>query len=512
MKKARGNPGSSSFILHPSSFFLVVVAAVTLGAFALVGSSVLPPEGLIIYWASIGGVAAFIYYAIKGDLLSAVLLWFVTLILLHEEFWRVELPHFFSLTIPRIGIAVLVVLLAAMVMLGRVRLRHAWPISGAIAAVVAYFLVSALVGGFETRSVVSVHYRLIGGYIFPFTVFGLVLHGFATERDFRRLAVFFAVVSAYLVFTGWCEHLGLRALIFPRFINDPSVGIHWGRVRGPFVMSAAMGLALTYCYFNNLVLARNLRSGRWLLYGLNALMLPAIFWTKTRSVWLAFALCSLIWVAYSRRRTTRVIGVSLLLALGLLIGVINMDNFLGADRAKGGLTDMEPILLRVGLAKMTWQIFQEHPVVGVGFGHFRDRAPAFARDPSSGAYAFGSSALEHNNLLSILAETGAVGILLYVVMMILLLRCSVRLYRKLPSCGSGFINRDMLVLYWILAMAYFVDGTFRETSDNPFANSLFFGLSAVPVALDILLSPAPIRPRLGFPPIGLGNRRGPHAF
>ena len=201
-----------------------------------------------------------------------------------------------------------------------------------------------------------------------------------------------------------------------------------------------------------------------------------------------------------------VVSVSLLAALALLIGVINMDNFMGTDRAKGGLTDMEPILLRIGLARMTWQVFEEHPLFGVGFGHFRDHAPGFARDPSSAAYAFGSSALEHNNLLSILAETGAVGVLLYLVMIAFLLRSSLRLYGKLPASGSGFINRDLLVLYWILAAAYFIDGTFRETSDNPFANSLFFGLSAVPVALDILLSPAPIRARLGFPPMGPRNR------
>ena len=168
---------------------------------------------------------------------------------------------------------------------------------------------------------------------------------FVWNRDFRKLAVFFAVLSVYLTFTGWCERFHIDALIWPRFISDPTVGIHWGRVRGPFVMSAAMGLALVYCYFNNLVLARNILNGRWLLYGLNLVMLPAIFWTKTRSVWLAFVFCSLIWAAYSRRRTGRVVSVSLLVALGLAIAVVNMDNFLTSEREKGGLTDVEPLLL-----------------------------------------------------------------------------------------------------------------------------------------------------------------------
>ncbi|RIK62854.1 MAG: hypothetical protein DCC65_16765 [Planctomycetota bacterium] len=488
--------------------FLAITAimAVMFGAVAL---QWVPAVYLLFMWAALGGCVLFIFYTIKGDLLSAILLWFITLIVLHEEFWRVNVPLFFAVTIPRLGIVVLVLLLFAMLCVGRFRMRHAWPVSGFIALVAAYFFLSALVSGFETRSVVSVHYRLIGGYIFPFAVFGLVLHAFNNERDFKRMALFFAGLSVYLTFTGWCERFEVKALIWPRFISDPTVGIHWGRVRGPFVMSAAMGLALVYCFFNNLVLARNVLHGRWMLYGLNLLMVPVIFWTKTRSVWLSFVLCMLIWAAYSRRRTTRVVSVSVLLAATLLIAVINMENFLTADRDVGGLTDTEPLLLRIGLAQMTWEIVKEHPLFGIGFGHFRDYAPSFANDPSSPFYAFGTTALEHNNLLSIAAETGIIGVCLYILMAVFLVRFSIQLYRKLPPKGPGLISRDLLVLYWILAAAYFIDGTFRETSDNPFANSLFFGLSAVPVALNILLSPVPIRARPGFPPPGRTGRPAP---
>ena len=489
--------------------FLALIVA----ALAVVGNALLPGESLLVFWLVVGGLVGFFFYAIEGDLLIAICAWMVTLIVFHEEFWRMAVPFFFSITIPRLGIVVLALLYLVMVVLRRISIRPTWPLSGIIFAVALYFFLSAFVSGFQTRSVVSVHYRLIGGYIFPFVVFALVLHAFHSERDFRRLAYFFTFLSIYLTFTGWCEQFKLRALVWPRFINDPSVGIHWGRVRGPFVMSPAMGLALVYCYFNNLVLARNIARFRWMLYAINAAMLPAIFWTKTRSVWLAFVLSSLIWAAYSRRRTTRIVSVSMLLALALLVSVVNMDNFLSTDRNKGGLTDTEPILLRVGLAQMTWEIVKEHPLFGLGFGHFRDFAPSFARDPSSPYYAFGTTALEHNNLLSIAAETGVVGTALYVTMMLVLIRSSIRLYRKLPPGAPGLVSRDMLVLYWILAAAYFIDGTFRETSDNPFANSLFFGLSAIPVALDYLLSPVPIRARPGFPPTRFGRvtpaRSGP---
>jgi len=482
----------------------LALLAGALGCAVLAAVATAGGEGLPILWAGLVAAAAFGFIAIRGDLLSAVLVWFATLIVLHEEFWRDAESAFFALTIPRIGLVVLIVLFAFMVVTGRTRFRMAWPVGWVLLAIVVYFTISAAASGFETRSPITVHYRLIGGYLFPFIVFLLVLHGLRHERDFRRIAVFFSILGVYLTFIAWCERFEIYGLIFPRYIADAGVGIHWGRVRGPFVMSPAMGLALIYCFFSNLVLARQSSPAiRWMLRICNVLMLPAIFWTKTRSVWLSFVVCGAIWLMCSKRRMARAVTVPLLLALALVVAVANMEGFLSEDRDKGGVTDLEPILLRIGLAQMTWHMVADHPLTGVGFGHFRDHAPDFAQDPSSPYYAFSSTAMEHNNLLSVLAETGVIGLVLYVTAIALLIAQSIQLYRKLPATAPGFINRDLLVLYWILAAAFLIDGFFRETSDNPFANCLFFGLSAVVASLNILLGPQAIRARVGYPtPLG----------
>lgn len=440
-------------------------------------------EVLLAGWLALGGLLFFSWFAVRRDIVTAVCIWFGTLILLHEEFWRMQLPGFFAITIPRVGIVALAALFAVMVMLGRLRLRWPGALGVWLATMIAYFTISAFLSGFETRSALTVHYRLIGGYLFPVAVFAFMLHGFRREVDFKHVAVFFAALSVYLVFTGWCEQFHVKQFIWPAFIADPNVGIHYGRVRGPFVSSPQMGLALVYCFFSNLVLAKHSDRLRWPLLGVNALMLPVIFWTRTRSVWLAFVLCLFVWMMYSRRRMSRIVIVTTLTALALLVTVANMQNFRGEDRTKGGLTDIEPIMLRIGLAQMSWEMVKDHPITGVGFGHFRDVAPAYAKDPSSPYVAFGTSALEHNNLLSIVSETGFLGLFLYLGVVVTLFKVSLSVYRNLPAHGHGFVNRDLIVLYWILATAYFCDGMFRETSDSPFANCLFYGLSAVPVAL-----------------------------
>lgn len=483
---------------------LTLVALTSLATLAL-----LPVELVPWFWAGVGGVIVFVVYCVRGDLLTAILIWFVTLVCLHEEFWRERIPLFFAVTVPRLLIVVLVLFWVGMRLLGRLRTVSAWPLSGLMGAMLIYFTLSAAISGFQTHSPVTVHYRLIGGYAFPLTIFFLMLHAVRHDRHIRRATIFFAGLSAYLTFTGWCEHFQVWSLVWPRFIADPTVGIHWGRVRGPFVMSAAMGLALIFCYFNNLILARQTYGPyRWSLYLLNALMLPVIFWTRTRSVWLAMLLSGAVWVAFARRRTSRAVWIALLIGIAVVVGVLNVENFLSPDRTKGGFTDIEPLYVRIGLAMMTWRMFVDSPLFGVGFGHFRDHAPSQATDPASPFYAFASTAMEHNNFLSILAETGLIGLLLYLAVLWQLLRMSRTLFARLPAEAPGFINRDLLVLFWVLMMAYLIDSMLRETSDNPFANSLFFGLSGMIAAINYRLGPEPLPEGTGPLPLTGPRSRG----
>jgi len=436
------------------------------------------------------GAGIFLLWSARGDLLIITLLWFVAVICFDEEFWRINIPFFFNITISRLMIVMLAGVWIMMWLLGRTRLRSAGVILKLMVVILVYFTLSAVISGFETSAVATVHYRLIGGYWFAFTIFFLVYHSLRDEKHFVRLLKFFLVIGLYLTFTGWCEHYKIWALVFPNYISDPTVGIHFGRVRGPFLVSPTMGLTLVFCFFSNLVLARNLSGvSKYLIYPVCILMLPVIFWTQTRSVWLELIVGSVVWIAYTKRHWSRVAAICVLSAAAILTLFINMENIPTSDRTRGGVTDRELIYMRIGLTLITWDIFLDHPVMGVGFGHFRDVAPLYARQIDSPYYAFASNAMEHNNFLSMLAETGAPGLLLYVALLVAFIKCSIRIYRKLPDSAPGPLGRDLLVLFWVLFVAYLVDGMFRETSVHPFTNSLFFGIGGVVVALDWLLRP-----------------------
>jgi len=465
--------------------FVVLLAALTLWAV---------PAEFIPYWlGGIGAVTLFVTYTFLGSPLKAVLFWLVCVTCLDEEFYRLIVPGFFNLTISRVLLAGLVLLFLAMWAVDRIRLRSVGWAGVLMVMILACFTTSAAVSGFQTASLITVHYRLIGGYWFPFVVFFMMVHAIQTDRDIKRLLTFFLFLGIYLTFTGWAEHLKVWALVWPKYISDPDLGIHWGRVRGPFLAAPIMGLALVFVFFSNILLARMsgpaVRIASWLT---SLAMLPVIFWTHTRSVWLAMAAGAIVWIGWTRRGLSRIISISLIMALVIVAGALNWQQITSPQREVGGVTSIEPIYVRFGLALITLDMFSDHPLFGVGFGHFRDHAPLYAHNPASPYYRFAAQAIEHNNFLSVLAECGLTGLILYVLLLIVLFRASLRVYRRLPTTGNEPVSRQIIILYWILLLDFLIDGMFRETSVSPFANVLFFAVSGVVFALDYCLSPTPL--------------------
>ena len=487
----------------------VILPAAALAVVAAAAIALLPVEFLPHALAALAALAGLALWAINGRLWAAVACWFVTVICLDEQFWRAEIPFFFNVTVSRIAIVVLVAVFAGMRGLGRVERRPAAPGWYLLLAMVGYYTLSAAVSGFKTAAVASVHYRLIGGYWFAAVMFLIAYCCVDLRRDARRLLGCFCLIGVYLAFTGWCEQLHLWSMVWPRYIADPAVGIHWGRVRGPFVVSPTMGLGMLFCLFAALALARESAGPRRAaLYLLAAALLPPIFWTQTRSVWLGLVLGTMVWVFRSGSRLRGAL-VFALAAAAVVLGSLNVENLLSEDRQRGGLADMEPVHLRIGLALISLDMAIERPLTGVGFGHFRDAAPAHARDLGSTYREWASPAMEHNNLLSVLAETGAVGLALYIAVLWVLLAASYRTYQRMPATAEGLADRRIIVLYWVLFIVYMVDGMFRETSVHPFTNCLFFGVSGLVAGLGWVYRSRRSLPATAITPEPLRSGRDP---
>lgn len=464
---------------------IVAVVATLVGVFS-------PIEYLPILWGMVAMATLIVLWANFWDLMSLILLWFVSAACFSYFFWReaVYIPGFmeFNVTIDRLFILGVVLVAILSWAIGRMPVKAAPNVVRLMVVLLAYFTISLFCTGAKSVSEASPHFRLAGGYYFPAIVLMLTYFTVNDEPQIKKICWFFMFFGLYLTFTAWAEHFKVWSLVFPHYISVPEYGIHWGRARGPFLVSASLGITLVFCFFNNLFLSlRSQGSVKVVLHGANLLMLPAIFFTQTRSVWLAMVVCTFLWIGLIRRIRSRVTVVAMLLAGVIVGGAIFWSDIVSRDRTQGGVTDPYPIYARFGLVKMTLQMCSEHPILGVGFGHFRDYATGFSQDPTSKYIRFGSRLMEHNNFLSILAEGGIVGLLIYVLMLGAIFRHSLRLYRRIPPDASGWVCRELVILYWVLLVDYLIDGMFRETSVDPFNNCLFFAFTGLILAVDYLL-------------------------
>jgi O-antigen ligase len=453
--------------------------------------------------------------AYTSDLLALSLGWLAVTTLLNAYFYLIEIPGFFNLSIDRIALVALLAVFVVGLLIGHYRWQWSWSYGLLLGLLLGWLALTTQRVGWtlppaqvEELGHSPPYYFYLVGYAFPAILFVLGVTSIRSDRQIRTTLIFFAIFGVYLTVVGLAEWLtksgltGVSTLVWPRFILDPDLGIHQQRVRGPFLNAPDMGLTLTVCFFATLLLISRVNPlSRLLLIAAAAPMPLLIFLTYTRSIWLAFAIALVlaVWL-WPRSRRVSVVLTSVVLACAAVFVLVNIENLASSHRRKGGVADMPPILSRYHQARITFEIAREHPIAGVGLGRFREAAVTtdLMRELGSPAYVYARGAVEHNNFLSLLAETGLPGVVLYVLLVFGLLGTSTRLYRLIPVTALGHLNRRFIVFFWIVWVVYFINAMFRSTVSSPLPNGLFLLMGGVIVGLHQRLQPQPLREPLAL--------------
>jgi O-antigen ligase len=110
-------------------------------------------------------------------------------------------------------------------------------------------------------------------------------------------------------------------------------------------------------------------------------------------------------------------------------------------------------------------MWQDHPIVGVGLGGFIDNASDYVR--AVGPLQFANFIAEqphvvHNSYLEMLAETGIVGLGLYLAVVAACLRCAWRAAKRFEQAGDAamaVLSRAVIVsVLSMLTAAFFISG------------------------------------------------------
>ncbi len=248
----------------------------------------------------------------------------------------------------------------------------------------------------------------------PFAMFIVAPLVFGNGRQRRFLLAVLVGVGLYLGLTNVFEGIGLKALVFPNYINDPNVGLHFGRARGPFIEAVADGLSLYMCAVAAAVGLRIWRNfwARLVCSVVIGLAAFGILFTLTRAVWIGAAIGTLVAMAVAAPLRRFVVPAIVLVAIAMIAAIAFVPGL--SDKVDNRVEAKSPVWDRYNTNAAALRMGEARPLFGFGWQTFATKGPDYLRQADG--YPLTGAGLEvHNVFLSHLAEIGLVGLLLWCV-------------------------------------------------------------------------------------------------
>jgi putative inorganic carbon (hco3(-)) transporter len=287
-------------------------------------------------------------------------------------------------------------------------------------AISVYGLMSAL---FAHQLVNNAVFGLLDylGFI-PFALFFVAPAAFPSERERRVLLGTLVGVGLYLGITAVLETTGPSSLIFPRYVADPSVGLHFGRARGPFVEAAGNGLALYGCAVAAAIALRQWRRARWVPLLALVLCIFGVIFCLTRQVWVAAVLGTAVGMFARRELRAWLIPAALaaLLAIGAAFALV--PGF--GTRADSRVNSQRPVWDRLNSDDAALRMIGDEPLLGHGWYTFGGESLNYYRQaPDRPVTTVGRV---HNVFLSYAVELGVLVLTAWVIAIALALMGGLR--------------------------------------------------------------------------------------
>jgi hypothetical protein len=333
----------------------------------------------------------------------------------------------------------------------------------------------------------SVHHnqpvsQLVFYYLMPLGMYLVGWQAGSSERGLKVMFALFGLFGVYLALTAMAETLQLTAIVFPPYISSPEFKEFLGRGRGPLLNPIGNGMLLGICLGAGLMAwPRVPRWAQLLLIAYCGLLCCGIACTMTRSAWMGGALGLGLVLFLTMPRHYRPWFLAAAVLGSAVLVTIQWANILEFKRDKyasaedtAASAELRPIFFAIA-----WDMFRDRPLSGCGFGHYTDEHVKYLSNgdsnlPKEKARGY----IQHNVWLSLLTETGLIGVSLFTLLIILWLQSGWRLWR---SDRAPLWMRQQGLFFLVVAANYLVNGTFHEMSVIPMVNMFLFFLAGVTV-------------------------------
>ena len=467
---------------------------------------------IILIVAAVGMVWGAVYLR-RGSLLAGALAFLLSAAALGHDLWHLSLGPL-PLTIDRLLIAGLAVAFVIHWRLGKADTKPIQRVDVLLAAFLLLLVISTFTADWRVSlpGYISPLWRLIVGYLMPAAVYWIVRQSPLSEKTLRRTCAVMFVFGAYLAITGLLEIAGQWSFVFPRYIADPYVGEHFGRARGPMVNSVSYGLMLSVCLLCGWAVWPKLSRGLQLISLLLApVFLAGVFFSYTRSVWLGTALAVLGIAAVALRGRVRSVVLGGAVMGGLLIAAVLGSSILAFNRNDNTAAQTsQSVSMRGSFAFVSWQMFQDRPLLGFGFGQFpKEKLPYLSDRSTPLQLETLRPYVHHNTYLSLLTETGAVGLALFSLILVLWIKNGLALASS--DQAPPWARRWGILTLAVLAV-YATQAMFHELTYTPLDTSLVFFFAGITAGLQPLTGGATVAATATAPaphPPSMNQRHSP---
>ena len=218
--------------------------------------------------------------------------------------------------------------------------------------------------------------------------------------------------------------------------------------------------------------------GKWNRVGVvaAALLMPlyaaATYFTYTRSVWLGAGTAATVTLLATLPGKWRAVAALGVLSAAALVVAAKGDSLIAFQRDTSASDTAESTYMRASFAYVSWLMFQDQPVTGVGFGQFPRESTYYLSDRSSSLRLEQIRGyIHHNTFLSVLVELGIFGLLLLLGIYAI---WTWQAWQLWSDGGLPFWVRAHGLMYLSLIGPYLLQMLFREVSYAPIENGLMF--------------------------------------
>jgi O-antigen ligase len=434
--------------------------------------------------AAITLAAWLFYFALRGSLVAGCLAFLLTASCFGYPFAHFDIGPL-PATLDRLVIAGLAIAYLVQRRRGLTDPKPLLTVDKLLLAFLAVITISTFAHNWQDRPPCGVPpvWQMVTGYLMPACVYWIGRQSRLTERSVSFVHGALACFGMYLAVTGLAEVSRQWWLVFPSYIADSSVGLHFGRARGPMVQAVSYGFFLGVTLLAGCVWRRRWnRFGQLTWLAIAGVELAAIVATYTRSVWIGTALAIIVALAVSLRGAWRPLVLGSLISAALVLCVVKLDGLANLQREGSATEARDSAEMRASFAYVSWQMFLDRPILGFGFGQFyREKLPYLSDHTTQLHLESIRDFIHHNTYLSLLTETGLVGLALYLAVLCSFTRCGWRLAR---DGNPQWTFAHGILLLGTLA-TYAVQMMFHEVSYTAIDNSLLMLIAGIAVGLSV---------------------------